>query len=55
MKANLRADVFIIELQSFPHETEPQQAGGEVSTTSSQDTPGRSSNTEKIQNQKGIV
>ena len=41
IKDNFRADEPVIQLQILSHETEPQQANGEVSTSSSQDTPGR--------------
>jgi hypothetical protein len=42
IKDNFRADESVVQLQILRNETEPQQANGEVSTRSSQDTPGRS-------------
>jgi hypothetical protein len=54
MKANFCADESVVQLQILCHETEPQQTNGKVSTTSSQDTPGRSSE-EKIQQEKGTL
>jgi cytoskeletal protein RodZ len=55
MKANFCADEFVARKSNSRHETEPQQANGEVSTKSSQDTPGRSSDEEKIQKEKGTL
>jgi hypothetical protein len=55
MKANFCADASIAQLQILRHETEPHQTNGEVSTKSSQDTPGRSSDEGKIQKEKGIL
>jgi hypothetical protein len=55
MKAKFCADEFVARLQILCHETEPQQANGEVSTTSSQGTPGRSNHEEKTKKEKGTL